>query len=58
VNWYIPNPGVQSATFTGINQTDSLNDFAFQPQGTFEDVCVTITPMGNFRSGFSASYHD
>jgi hypothetical protein len=41
-----------------INQTDSLNDFAFQPQGTFEDVCITITPLGNFRSGFNAFYHD
>jgi hypothetical protein len=54
--WYIPNPGVQSATFTGINQTDSVNDFAFQPIGTYDDVCVTITPLGGFRSGFSASY--
>ncbi|MBK9321334.1 MAG: hypothetical protein IPM91_22730 [Bacteroidetes bacterium] len=39
-----------------FNQADSLNDFAIQPQGTFEDVCITITPLGNFRSGFNASY--
>jgi len=56
VNWFSPAPLSHAASFTGINQTDSLNDFAFQPQGTFEDVCVTITPMGNFRSGFTASY--
>ena len=56
VNWYNPVPPTQSAAFNAIHQTDSLNDFAFQPQGTFEDVCITITPMGNFRSGFNASY--
>jgi hypothetical protein len=56
IMWYNPSPISQTANFTGIHQTDSLNDFAFQPQGTFEDVCVTITPMGNFRSGFTASY--
>jgi hypothetical protein len=56
INWYNPFPVSQSATFTTIHQTDSLNDFAFQPQGSFEDVCITITPLGNFRSGFNASY--
>ncbi len=54
--WYSPNPATNAATFTGINQTDSLNDFAFQPIGTYDDVCVTITPLGRFRSGFAASY--
>ncbi len=54
--WYNPVPPFQSAVFTGLQQTDSLNDFAFQPQGTFEDVCITITPIGPFRSGFNASY--
>ena len=56
VNLFSSVPSSQMAVFTGINQTDSLNDFAFQPQGAFEDVCITITPMGNFRSGFAASY--
>jgi hypothetical protein len=56
INWFSPVPSTHTAIFTGINQIDSLNDFAFQPQGTFEDVCITITPMGNFRSGFTASY--
>ncbi|MBK9319041.1 MAG: T9SS type A sorting domain-containing protein [Bacteroidetes bacterium] len=53
---YNLSPGTQSATFVGTHQTDSLNNFAFQPLGVFEDVCVTITPLGNFRSGFNASY--
>ncbi|MBK9399659.1 MAG: T9SS type A sorting domain-containing protein [Bacteroidetes bacterium] len=56
VIWYNTSPISQTATFTGIHQTDSLNDFAYQPLGVFEDVCVTITPLGNFRSGFNASY--
>ncbi len=56
LNWYNSVPSTHDAAFTGILQTDSLNDFAFQPQGTFEDVCITITPLGNFRSGFNASY--
>ena len=54
--WWNVSPGSQSASFTNIHQTDSLNDFAFQPQGSFEDVCITITPLGHFRSGFNASY--
>ena len=56
LNWFGSVPSSHAAIFTGINQTDSLNDFAFQPQGSFEDVCITMTPMGNFRSGFPASY--
>ncbi len=56
VNWFSSSPISHTATFTSIHQTDSLNDFAYQPQGTFEDVCITITPLGNFRNGFNASY--
>jgi hypothetical protein len=56
LNWYNPSPASHTATFTTIQLTDSLNDFAFQPQGSFEDVCITITPLGNFRSGFNATY--
>ncbi|MBK7886631.1 MAG: T9SS type A sorting domain-containing protein [Bacteroidetes bacterium] len=54
--WYNPAPFWHTVAFTGNQQTDSLNDFAFQPQSTFDDVCVTITPMGPFRSGFNAFY--
>ncbi|MBL0072265.1 MAG: hypothetical protein IPP34_10875, partial [Bacteroidetes bacterium] len=45
-----------NAVFTGIQQTDSLNDFALQPAGVFNDLCVKITPLGPFRSGFDQSY--
>ncbi|HNR21331.1 MAG TPA: hypothetical protein PKL45_15215, partial [Bacteroidia bacterium] len=56
LNYYTAVPVSHGATFTGINQTDSLNDFAFQPLGTFNDLCVTLTPLGAFRPGFDASY--
>jgi hypothetical protein len=56
MNWFSSTPISNAAIFTEMLQTDSLNDFAFQPQGNFEDVCIKITPMGRFRSGFNASY--
>lgn len=56
LQWFSPNPISHSAYFSGILQSDSLNDFAFQPLGVFNDVCVSITPLGQFRSGFPASY--
>ncbi|MBK8875495.1 MAG: T9SS type A sorting domain-containing protein [Bacteroidetes bacterium] len=56
INYYTAVPTSHSANFTGTQQTDSLNDFAFQPAGVFNDLCVKITPLGPFRSGFNASY--
>ncbi len=56
ITWYNTLPVIHSATFSGLHQKDSLKDFAFQPIGSYEDVCVDITPMGAFRSGFSANY--
>ena len=56
INYYNAVPATHNATFTGIQQTDSLNDFAMQPAGVFNDLCVKITPLGLFRSGFNASY--
>ncbi|HKR05104.1 MAG TPA: T9SS type A sorting domain-containing protein, partial [Bacteroidia bacterium] len=56
LNYFNAVPATQNAYFTGIQQTDSLNDFAFQPAGVFNDLCVTITPLGSFRAGFDANY--
>ena len=56
VSWWYPVPLFHPAYFGGIMQTDSLNDFAFKTSGAFEDVCIKITPLGNFRSGFNAHY--
>ncbi len=56
VSWFTPVPNSHPAIFTSIQQTDSLNDFAFQPQNSFEDVFILITPLNNFRSGYPGSY--
>lgn len=54
--FYNSNPSVHNAYFSSINQIDSLNDFAFQPIGSYNDLCLTITPLGAFRPGFNANY--
>ena len=56
LNYYNIVPTSHDASFTGIQQTDSLNDFAYQPAGVFNDLCVTITPLSPFRAGFNGSY--
>jgi hypothetical protein len=57
INYHIASPVTYSASFSGIQQTDSLNDFAFQPAGVFNDLCIHITPTGPFRAGlFNAGY--
>ncbi|MBL0340748.1 MAG: T9SS type A sorting domain-containing protein [Bacteroidetes bacterium] len=56
INLFNAVPVSHSVVFSGIEQTDTLNDFAFQPAGVFNDLCVKITPLGQFRSGFNATY--
>lgn len=55
-NYYDPIPTAHHISFNSYLQVDSLNDFAFQPNGSFNDLCVTITPSSSFRSGFNATY--
>ncbi len=55
-NYYNSVPFSHLVNFSGQLQTDSLNDFAFQPIGSFNDLCVSLTPMGGFRAGMNASY--
>ncbi len=50
-------PSVHSVTFNGMNQIDSLNDFAIQQTIFVNDLQVSITPVGAFRPGFNASYN-
>ena len=54
--WYYASPSSQGAYFNTLLQTDSLNDFALQPSGSYDDLSVTITPLIAFRSGFNAMY--
>ncbi|MBL7914951.1 MAG: T9SS type A sorting domain-containing protein [Bacteroidia bacterium] len=56
ISYYSAVPTSHSAFFSGIHQKDSLNDFAFQPAGVFNDLCVSISPLGSFRAGFNANY--
>ncbi|MBL7914796.1 MAG: T9SS type A sorting domain-containing protein [Bacteroidia bacterium] len=56
LNLYNTVPLTHTGNFSAIQQVDSLNDFAFQPTGTFNDLCISISPIGNFRSGFNANY--
>jgi hypothetical protein len=56
INYYNAVPSSQPAYFSGNQQTDSLNDFAFQPAGVFNDLCVTISLLIPLRAGFNASY--
>lgn len=56
VNHFTAMPSLQNAYFSNIQQTDSLNDFAFQPTGTINDLCITITPATPFRQGMNATY--
>lgn len=57
INYYNVNPLINQAGFNSFQQVDSLNDFAFQPTGIYNDLCISIIPVGNFRSGFDAYYY-
>ncbi len=54
--YYTSTPSAHSASFAALHQVDSLNDFAFQPTGVFNDLCITITPTTPFRTNRTAHY--
>ncbi|MEO8150101.1 MAG: hypothetical protein ABI723_20860, partial [Bacteroidia bacterium] len=56
INYYNPIPAAHSVNFNGINQTDSANNFAFQPMPGINDLQISITPLTLFRTGFNGSY--
>ncbi len=49
-------PSSYNINFGSMLQVDSLKDFAFQGAGIINDLCLTISPTGNFRSGMNGSY--
>lgn len=52
INYFNLIPSIDTSIFTGYQQTDSLNDFAFQPLGNFDDLSVTIwNPAYTFTPG-------
>ncbi|MEP7171647.1 MAG: hypothetical protein ABI855_19905, partial [Bacteroidota bacterium] len=50
-------PSFHNATFTGMNQIDSLNDFATTQTIFINDLQISITPVGPFRPGINATYN-
>ncbi len=57
ISYYTPNPTSNSATFTALQQIDSLNDFAFHQTMVANDLYISIHPLSPFRSGFNATYN-
>lgn len=49
-------PQSHTIQFNSFQEIDSLNNFAFQPNGSLNDLCITLTPMGGFRAGFDSYY--
>jgi hypothetical protein len=56
VNYYPASPPSYVIHFAGIDEIDSVNDFAFQPSGIFNDLKVMLTPLNDFNPGFDALY--
>jgi uncharacterized repeat protein (TIGR01451 family) len=54
--YYTINPSTHSVSFHNYGTTDTLNDFALQPTGIFNDLTVTLTAMGRIRAGISTGY--
>jgi hypothetical protein len=56
INYFNAVPVSHNVNFSGINLVDSLNNFAYQPNGIHNDLSVEITPVSSFISGFNTSY--
>lgn len=57
VKYFSSVPNSYTATFNGTKQTDSLNDFAFQPVGIINDLQITLTPFTAFRENHDVLYN-
>ncbi|MBL0343520.1 MAG: T9SS type A sorting domain-containing protein [Bacteroidetes bacterium] len=56
LNNFISNPISHTAYFSAFSQTDSTNDFAYQPISIFDELQLILTPMHKFRAGYNATY--
>ena len=56
ITYFTSSPANHLVSLATMPLIDSLNHFAFQPNGTINDLCLTITPTTAFRPGFNASY--
>ncbi len=56
LNFFNSLPLTHTGTFASLNETNLNNDFAFNPIGNVNDLCISITPNTLFRPGMLASY--
>lgn len=54
---YSAQPNQYTINFSSMLQVDSLNHFAFQPNGIINDLKISISPLNAFRPGFDAHYN-
>ncbi|MDQ3101109.1 MAG: hypothetical protein M3R08_06965, partial [Bacteroidota bacterium] len=54
---YSAVPASHTITFSGINEVDANNDFAFQPDSMVHDLKIDMIPASPFRPGTSAFYN-
>jgi hypothetical protein len=50
--YYTNSTGSHTANFTGINQADTTNHFALQPQSSVQDLRVDVAQLNPARPGF------
>jgi len=46
--YYTLSPSTHSANFLGLGNLDSLNDFAYQPTGTFDDLSIFMMSYNQY----------
>jgi hypothetical protein len=56
LSYFNPVPVSRSVYFPAFNTTNTGNDFAFQPNGVYNDLKIVLTPMTAFRRGFNATF--
>ncbi len=57
IKYYTPNPINITANFTALQQVDSMNDFAYHPNGVINDLEINLIPLSRFRSGFNGAFN-
>jgi hypothetical protein len=57
LSYYTPAPSSHSAYFPAMNLIDSLNDFAYQPNGPINDLRIFITALTPVRPGMTVAYN-
>jgi len=55
--YYTLSPPTHSANFVGFSETDSLNDFAYQPTGTYNDLSLCITSYNQYFNPATLAQH-